>query len=320
VGERFRARSDGWRVTSGLDDGRVAELIRADGIDVLVDLGGHTGGHRLSVFAWRPAPVQVSYLGYPSTTGLDAIGYRLTDAVNDPPGELSAYTEALVRLPGAWCCWAPPASGVPAVAPPPRAARGTFTFGSLQNLLKLNAGVYDLWAAVLRAAPGSRLRLVRNTLNVMAREHIHAEFAARAIGPERVELVNAPTDGVGHLSAYAGIDLSLDTQPWSGHATTCESLWMGVPMLTLRGPRPSGRMSASILGAAGLEDFIAETPEHFVALAARHAADPRRLATLRATLREQTRRSPLCDGPAFTRRFESALRDLWRRWCASTDA
>jgi protein O-GlcNAc transferase len=311
--ERFVARSDGWRETAGLDDAAVADLIRADGIDILVDLGGHTSGHRLTVFTRRPAPVQVSYLGYPSTTGLASIQYRLTDDVLDPPQDETFSTEELVRLAGPWCCWEPATS--PDVAPPPCLSTGYVTFGSLHNLLKLNDGVFDLWADVLRAVPGSRLRVVRDTLNIMAREHVRAKFAERGISSDRLELRTAPTDGVGHLREYADIDLSLDAQPWTGGTTTCESLWMGVPMLTTRGSRSSGRLSASVLGAVGLGELVAETPAQLVSLAARLAGDPAGLARLRAGLRARVRRSPLCDGPAFTARLEAAYRDLWRRWC-----
>jgi protein O-GlcNAc transferase len=311
--ERFAARSDGWRETAGLDDAAVADLIRADRIDVLVDLGGHTSGQRLSVFTRRPAPVQASYLGYPHTTGLASIQYRLTDEVLDPPRDETFSTEELVRLAGPWCCWEPVAA--PDVVPPPCLANGFVTFGSLHNLLKLNDGVFDLWADVLRAVPRSRLRLVRDTLNVMAREHVRAKLGERGVSADRLDLHTAPTDGVGHLAEYESIDVSLDTLPWSGGTTTCESLWMGVPMLTLRGPRPSGRLSASLLGAVGLGELVAETPAHYVARAARLATDAVGLARMRAELRDRVRRSPLCDGAAFTGRLEAAYRDLWRRWC-----
>ncbi len=314
VTSRFRALSDEWRELGGLSDAAVAERVRDDRIDVLVDLGGHTTGTRLRVFTERPAPLQMSYLGYPCTTGLAAMTHRITDDVLDPAGVEGDYTEALLRLSGAWTCWRPP-EAAPAVAPPPVAGSGVFTFGSLANVLKLNDAVLDQWAEILRAAPGSRLRLRRNTLTGRARQDVLRRFAARGVAPERLDVAtNAEGD---HLVEYASLDLSLDTQPWSGHTITCESLWMGVPVATLRGPLPTGRMAASVLAAAGLDEFVAETPAALVELAVGFARDPRRLVELRSTLRDRVASSPLCDAPSFTRRFEAALRDAWRAWCKS---
>jgi protein O-GlcNAc transferase len=315
ISERFRAHSDGWRTTLGLTDARIVEMIRADEIDILVDLGGHTGRNRISMFSWQGAPVQASYLGYPNTTGLKTIQYRITDAINDPPEERSHYTEQLVRLPGPWCCWEPQAS--PDVTAAPCVASGFVTFGSMMNLLKINDGVVDLWAKVLDAVPGSRLLIYRNTFNGMARDYFRKKFIDRGITPDRFEMITAAQDGMGHLQEYSKIDISLDAHPWSGHTTTCESLWMGAPLLTLRGSRPSGRMSASVLAAVGLSEFIAETPGQFVEIAAKVAGDPQGLANRRGGLREQVRRSPLCNGKVFTQGLEAAYREIWRRWCAS---
>jgi predicted O-linked N-acetylglucosamine transferase (SPINDLY family) len=315
VGERLRAASDGWRSTVGLSDDGLAQQIREDGIDILVELSGHTGGNRLGALSQRPAPVQASYLGYPRTTGLAAIQYRITDAVCDPPGEPVAYTEELVRLPGAWCCWEPQAA--PAVAAAPCLAEGHVTFGSLHNVLKINDDVLDLWARVLLAVPGSRLRILRNTMIEATGDRFLGRLVARGVAADRVEIGRAADDGSSHLAAYAQIDLSLDAQPWSAHTTTCESLWMGVPMLTERGTCAAGRQSASVLEAVGLSELVAETPDDLVAFAASWAAAPERLAALRGRLRDRVRRSPLCDGAAFTRGLEDAYRALWRRWCAS---
>ncbi|HVU49127.1 MAG TPA: tetratricopeptide repeat protein [Polyangia bacterium] len=316
IGERFRAASDRWRGTAGLDDEALARQVRADEIDVLVDLSGHTGGNFLGAFSRRPAPVQVSYLGYPRTTGVAAIGYRLTDGVCDPPGEPSAHSEELVRLPGAWCCWEP--QPAPEVAPPPCLGKGHVTFGSLHNVLKINDDVLDVWARVLAAVPRSRLLIRRNTLIGATRERFLSRLVSRGVAPDRVDLGTASVDGFGHLRTYAEIDLSLDTLPWSAHTTTCESLWMGVPMLTQRGSRAAGRQSASVLEAVGLRELVAESADELVRLAAAWAGAPARLAECRGRLREQVRRSPLCDGPAFTRGLEGVYRALWRRWCAST--
>jgi predicted O-linked N-acetylglucosamine transferase (SPINDLY family) len=191
------------------------------------------------------------------------------------------------------------------------------TFGSLHNVLKINDGVLDLWARVLVAVPRSRLRIHRNTLIGATRERFLARLVAGGVGAERVELGTADIDGRSHLATYAAIDLSLDTQPWSAHTTTCESLWMGVPMLTERGARAAGRQSASVLEAVGLRELVADTADDFVARAASWAAAPERLAELRGRLRERVQRSALCDGAAFTRGLEATYRKLWRRWCAS---
>jgi predicted O-linked N-acetylglucosamine transferase (SPINDLY family) len=316
VSERFRTLSDGWRITYGKTDPQIAEMVRADGIDILIDLAGHTGGNRIGAFTYQPAPVQVSYLGYPNTTGLKTVQYRLTDAMIDPPEQTPYYTEQLVRIPQVWCCYQPPADA-PDVSPLPCLKNGFITFACMQNLMKLNDGVIELWARVLKAVPGSKLRLYRNTLDGMARKHFAGKLQEHGVGPECFEMDNVSEDGSGHLAKYAEVDISLDTQPWSGHATTCETLWMGVPMLTMRGARPSGRMSASILAAVGLDDLIAETADDLVAIAVRAAREPARLASLRASLRERMRQSKLCDATHFTANFESALREMWRRWCAA---
>jgi predicted O-linked N-acetylglucosamine transferase (SPINDLY family) len=314
VGERFRALSDGWRNTTGLSDEGLAKQIREDRIDVLVELSGHTGGNALGALSRRPAPVQASYLGYPRTTGLRAIEYRITDGVCDPPDEPAVCTEELVRLPGAWCCWEPQAA--PQVVDPPCLANGYVTFGSLHNVLKINDGVLDLWARVLNAVPRSRLRIVRNTMIEATGDRFLARLVSRGVAAHRVDIARAGVDGVSHLAEYAQIDVSLDTQPWSAHTTTCESLWMGVPMLTERGERAAGRQSTSVLQTVGLPELIAENADDFVALATSWAASPERLSSLRSRLRTLVRRSPLCDAPAFTRGLEAAYRDLWRRFCA----
>jgi predicted O-linked N-acetylglucosamine transferase (SPINDLY family) len=318
VTTRLRSHARGWTFTCGLSDAELADRVRADGIDILVDLAGHTANSRLRVFGLRPAPVQVSYLGYPATTGLETIDYRLTDAVADPPGEPSCHTEDLWRLPGGFCCWAPPANA-PNVSEPPSQPSGYLTFGALHNLAKLNGAVLDLWCAVLRAVPTSRLKLFRHTLQGGAAVRLQEDFDRRGLGG-RVDLQHLVGGGEGHLAFYEDIDVSLDAFPWSGHTTGCESLWMGVPVLTLCGNRYAGRMVASVLTRLGLAEWVARTPEEYVATAARVAADLDALVPLRAGLRERVRHSPLCDGPAFTRELEDAYRAMWRRWCLPGNA
>lgn len=312
VTERLRSLAHGWRPIHGLSDDEVAGLVRADRIDILVDLAGHTGG-RLGLFARRPAPVQVTWLGYPGTTGLSSIHYRLTDAVADPPGEPPCHTEGLVRLPGGFCAYRP-AADAPPVSPPPCHERGCVTFGSLHKLAKLNDAVLDLWSELLRAVPSARLLIFRDCLRGGVAEDFRQRFLRRGLGEERVLLRHQVEGPGGYLAVYREVDVLLDAFPWGGHATACEALWMGVPVVTLRGDRHAGRMVASVLTQVGRGELIAGTREEYVATAAGLAADPERLAALRSGLRDQVRRSPLCDGAAFTRQLEAAYRDMWRHW------
>ncbi len=288
--------------------------MRRDRVEVLVDLAEHTG-NRLGVFARRPAPVQMTWLGYPATTGLDAIGYQLTDAVADPEGGERADTEELVRLPGCFCCFLPRADAPP-VAPALCLANGFVTFGSTHKLAKLNDDVLDAWARVLDAAPGSRLLVYRDSLRGRAAEALRERLEARGLGGDRVELRCEAAGG--HLAVYGEVDVLLDCWPWGGHATACEALWQGVPTLTLRGDRHAGRMVASVLGCVGLGEWVAGTTEEFVARAAEKASDRVALGMLRGRLRERVRRSPLCDGAAFTRGLERAYLSLLGRRDAAT--
>ena len=309
VTARFQARAHAWRPTFGLSDREVAEQIRADGIDILVDLAGHTSHGRLKLFALKPAPVQLSYLGYPNTTGLAAIDYRLTDAVADLPGEPNRSVEELVRLPRAFC-YLPPAAA-PAVSPSPAAKSGHVTFGSFHNLAKLNDRLLDLWCDVLRAVPASRLALFRHTLQGSTRDYFHKQLTGRGILPDRFDL-HTVQGNLGHLYDYAQVDIALDAFPWNGHTTACEALWMGVPVITLYGDRYAGRMAASTLTAIGLTELIARSPQELVSLAAGWSGDVGRLVRWRAELRERMRSSALCDGESFTRDLERTYRQLWR--------
>jgi protein O-GlcNAc transferase len=309
VTDRLRGLAAGWRDVHGLPDDEVARRVRQDRIDVLVDLAGHTGG-RLGVFARRPAPVQVTWLGYPETTGVAALGYRLTDGALAPPGEEAHHVEELVRLPGCFCCWLP-AADAPPVAPAPCLTSGFVTFGATHKLAKLNDGVLDVWAAAVKAVPRSRLLLYRDSLRGRAAAALRQRLAERGLGEGRAELRCAAEGG--HLGVYEAIDVLLDCWPWGGHATACEALWQGVPVLSRRGTRHAGRMVASVLGCVGLANWVADSPEQFVARAAL-AAEPGPLAALRAGLRERVQRSALSDGAGFVRGLEGALRGLWRRW------
>jgi predicted O-linked N-acetylglucosamine transferase (SPINDLY family) len=316
VTARIRSLTHGWRSTRGLSDLQVAEQVRADAVDILVDLAGHAADSRVRVLAHKPAPVRITYLGYPNTTGLATVDYLLTDAIVDPPGEPAPYTEEPVRLPGGFCCYAPPGDA-PQVAPLPAHSAGHVTFGSLQNLAKLNMEVIALWCRLLRAVPTARLLIFRSTLSEEAKRFLRGQFRLRGIDDNRIELARTMNTGAGgHLDVYGSVDISLDTVPWNGHTTTCESLWMGVPMITLYGTRHAGRMAASVLTRLELADLIARTPEEFIEIGARLAGNFDGLARLRRELRERMRSSALCDGATFTRTLEDTYRRLWTRWCA----
>jgi protein O-GlcNAc transferase len=316
VTARFQGLADGWRSIIGLTGIQMAKMIRSDGIDILVDLAGHTGNNALKVFTYKPAPVQVTYLGYPDTTGLSTIDYRLTDALSDPPGREAFYAELLVRLPGCFLCYKP-LENAPEVAPLPALERGYVTFGSFNHLPKVNQKVIELWAEVLRAVPQSRLLIKSLPLaDIAATERYHGLFEAQGIGRDRVELTGHAATQAVHLDLYRRIDIALDTFPYNGATTTCEALWMGVPVITLAGERHSGRVGVSLLTAAGMQDWIAQTPEQYVALATGLAADMPKLTTLRASLRQRVADSPLCDGKSFARKVEAAYREIWRTWCA----
>jgi protein O-GlcNAc transferase len=313
VTDRLRSLAHGWRSIRFQSDAQVIELVRRDQIDILVDLAGHTAHNRLAVFAQRPAPVQVTYLGYPSTTGLEVFDALLTDTVVDPPGGVSQSSEEPLRLPGGSYCYAPPLDA-PAVLPLPMLRAGFPIFGSLHKLPKLNAAVLDLWSALLRAIPAARLFLLRDSLKGRAREELLSHFEARGIAQGRVEIRHDWTSA-NHWASAMSFDVALDVFPWCGHTTACESLWMGVPMVTFAGERRSSRMTASVLSMVGLTELMAAKPEQYIEAAARLVADPARLARLRDGLRERMRTSPLCDGALFTRRLEEAYEMLWHRWC-----
>jgi predicted O-linked N-acetylglucosamine transferase (SPINDLY family) len=317
---RLRALAHGWRDTAGLSDEEWAVLVRADGIDILVDLAGHTAGNRLRAFGRKPAPVQVSYLGYPATTGVPAIDYRLGDDVTDPPGEPTWSTEEVVRLPGAFCCYAPPPDAPP-VTDLPAVRHGAVTFGALHKLEKLNDAVLDVWCAILRAVPASRLLLCRHTLHGPTADGLRHRFTDRGVAAERLVLQRVEAVALAHLRVYDDMDIALDPFPWNGHATACEALWMGVPVVALRGRTHAGRMTASILTVVGLEKLVAGSPDEYCRVAAELAGDVPRLPALRAGLRQYLGASALRDGRGFVRGFvrglEAAYREMWRHWCGS---
>jgi len=313
--ERLKGLADQWCDISKVDDAQAADWIRGDGIDVLIDLSGHTANSRLPLFRFHPAPIQAGYLGYPATTGTDLLEFRLTDAVCDPESAQGWYTEKLAYLANGFCAFQPPPNA-PTVASSPAEKNGYVTFGSLLNLSKVNTDVIALWAEVLNAVPNSRLFMLRHNLKVKStRQRYLDAFAAHGIAAERITL-GWEFDG-NHLDQYRHMDISLDTLPFCSHTSNCEALWMGVPTLTVAGDYFSGRMGLSINRMAGLEDWCADDPQAYVALAKQKAADIPALIALRATLRQQTAASRLCDSEGFADSFEATVRKLWQGWCAT---
>ena len=322
--DRLRDLAHAWRDAGAMDDQALAEKIRADRIDVLVELSGHFSGHRLPLLALRPAPVQVTYLGYPATTGLSRIDARLVDSRTDPaPGADALASERLVRLDPCFLTYAPPpeAPGAdePASALPMRSA-GHVTFGSFNDLKKLSPPTLDAWAAILSRVSGSRLILKNRGFDTPAlRARVESMLAQRGVDPERVELIARIPSMREHLALYERIDLALESFPYHGTTTTCEALWMGVPVLTIAGASHASRVGVSLLGALGLDELIADSPEDYVRRAAELVGDPDRLATLRAGLRSRMHDSPLCDQRAFASRLEDAYHSLFRDWLNNAD-
>ena len=307
----LQRHASGWRDIQRLTDEQAARLVERDRIDILVDLAGHTAHNRLGVFAHRPAPVQVSYLGYPNTTGLSAMDYRITDGWADPPGETDQWhSEKLLRLPDGFLCYRPPEGTV--VTPPPSAETAAITFGSFNNLAKLAPATIALWSRLLHETPGTRLLLkTRPLADPAARDNVYRQFAAHGIDKDRLELIGWVEGMGGHLNLYGRIDIALDTFPYNGTTTTCEALWMGVPVVTLAGRLHAGRVGVSLLSRVGLGELVATSPEDYIAIASRLAGDRGRLQHLRGSLRQRMMKSTLCDSTGFTRGVEAVYEDLW---------
>lgn len=308
VTERFRvlaSGSGGWREVFGLDDEAAAAKIRADRLDVLIELGGYTAGSRLAVLSHRPTRLQGTYCGYPNTTGMPSVDIRIVDSMTDPAEE-SFCSERLVRIDPCFLCYGPP-DGLPPVAP--RADGGGVVFGSFNLLNKIGPGTITLWSEVLRAVPGSRLVLKARALAQPAvRARVARAFDEAGVESDRVECLGWTVDAEAHFALYGRIDVGLDPFPYNGTTTTCEALMMGVPVVSLAGRTHPSRVGLSLLNAAGLPELAGRTREQFVAIAAELASDPARRAVLRSTLRGRVLGSPLCDARGFAARFLAALR------------
>jgi predicted O-linked N-acetylglucosamine transferase (SPINDLY family) len=309
--------ADVWHDATLWSHAHLAEQIRKDEIDILVDLSGYTAGNRLRAFAMKPAPVQVTYLGYPDTTGMSAMDYRITDAVSDPPGTTERFhTEELVRIDGGFLAFKP-APSAPDVTPAPCLTKGYITFGSFNNATKLNACVIEAWAEILKAIPDSRLMLKsHNFSSETARQRIRGIFLSRGVPESRVDFCDFIADTKNHLDLYGEIDIALDPFPYNGTTTTCDALWMGVPVVTLCGPNHVSRVGAMLLTLVGHPELVAQDIDEYVKKTVALANDIATLASLRAGMREAMRRSPVMDSDRLTRALEASFRQMWRTWCA----
>jgi len=316
VTQRLQADADHWFPIRGMAHVAVADRIREDGIDILVDLAGHTSNNSLPVFAYKPAPIQVSWLGYPNTTGLQTMDYRLTDAIADPPEENGMlHTEKLIRLKYGFLCYRP-AAHAPPVSSLPCQERGYITFGSFNNLTKATSAVMKTWARILHAVPGSRLLLKAKQLaDDATRSRFKDIFAKEGIGADRLEMYSRLPRIKDHLDFYSRVDLGLDPFPYNGTTTTCEALWMGVPVVTLLGSRHAGRVGASILHRISLDDLVAASLDEYIELARSLAADQKRLGDLRSGLRGRMLNSVLMNSRQFTRHLEDVFQQIWREYC-----
>jgi len=294
---------------------RLNTLVRADRLDMLMDLCGMSTQHRLPLMHLKPAPIQLTYAGYPNSSGMPSIDYRIVDSHTDPAGADAFATEKLVRLDPCFLCYSPPADA-PAPSPPPSASGQPITFGSFNHLPKLNFSLFELWSRILQTVPNSRLLLKASGLQQQeVRTTIERLALAVEIDPSRLELLPPTASRAEHLATYARIDIALDPFPYHGTTTTCEAIFMGVPVISLAGVTHVSRVGVSLLRTLGLHDLIATNEAEYIQLAATLAANPARLQSLRIALRPRMQSSPLCDEASFAVRFQSLLRTTWQVAC-----
>jgi len=308
---RLRSLCDVWRETASLSDSQLAEMIRDDNINILIDLAGYTGSSRVLVMVHKPAPVQITWLGYPNTTGLEAVDYRITDAIADPP-ELTdhLYTEKQLRLPGSFICYQAPKK-YPEVANPPCQVNGWVTFGSFNNLGKISDALLSSWSHILKAVPNAKLLLKNPGLSSQQScATIMAKFDSLGIDSERILLRGNDLHRYEHLSRYGEIDIALDTFPYNGTTTTCEALWMGVPVVTFAGDSHRARVGASILHNINKPELVGKNSDDYIRIAAELASNPQRIANYRLSLREEFARSVLMDARRFMKNLEECLSSL----------
>lgn len=317
VTARFRGYADGWIDITGKSAADAADMVRAAGIDILIECSGHTTGHRLDVSAARPAPIQMTFLGYPATTGLDRIDYRLVDAITDPPGAERHCVETLLRVPGCLWCFRP-SRQAPPVGPSPLERTGQITLGCFNMIPKLSRRTVEVWAEALKAVPTATLLLKNKRLHDAATmAWFRGRFEKLGVDGSRISAVPFAPSTADHLRSYDLIDLQLDPFPYNGTTTTCESFWQGVPAVALRGKIHAAKVSESLLHAVSLEELLADDEAGYVRIIAELASDPARMASIRAGLRDRMAASPLRDEQGYCERFEATLRTAWRRWCMS---
>jgi predicted O-linked N-acetylglucosamine transferase (SPINDLY family) len=312
--ERIKAHCHGWRSVVRFSDESLARQIRDDGIDILIDLSGHTAHNRLPLFAWKPAPVQVSWLGYFATTGVTQMDYLLADEVGVPEDQRDQFTESVWYLPDTRICFTAPRVALPVTQLPALKNDGV-TFGCFQNLPKVGDDLLAAWGEIFAALPNAKLRMQCNQLGNSAQsKQMLQRLQRHGIDPIRVKLLGG-VSRENYLAAHSEVDMILDTFPYTGGTTTCEALWMGVPTLTLAGDRLLARQGAGLLTAAGMEEWVAVSKDEYIAKAIALASDLPKLYMLRANLRQHVLASPLFDAPRFAHHFEAALRGMWARWC-----
>jgi protein O-GlcNAc transferase len=307
--EFFKNKSDHWYEIGQMDDFQAAKLVNSLGIDILIDCTGHMAANRLGIFVMKPAPVQFSGFGYPCTTGLEQIDYRIADEITEPDSDTRIYSEHLIKLKSGFCSFAPPCDA-PDIGPLPANSTGYITFGSTHTLARLNQKVIELWAKVIVSVENSRLLIFRNVLSPSIISKLKGTFKIYGIEEERIQF-SSDVPRQGHLQVYNSIDITLDTFPWSGHTTACESMWMGVPVITLKGDRHAGRMVSSVLSMAGFDEFICETPRQYVNTACNLASDINHLQEVRKTIREKMVTSRLCDSESFCLEISGIFRNVF---------
>jgi len=309
---RLKGLSDHWCDSHGLTDQQLSNQILNDEIDILVDLSGHTANHRLRLFSMRPAPIQMTYLGYPNTTGVEEIQYRITDTLVDPVGEDKYYTEELLRLPGCFLCYQAE-ENCPELSPLPE---GPIVFGSFNNLAKVNDNVIELWARTVLSVEDGRLLMKNPSLSDPdVRSRYLEKLLAHGLSGDRIELIGHTPTRRAHLELYSRMHIALDTFPYNGTTTTCEALWMGVPVITLAGHYHAGRVGASLLNAAGYPTLVAGSEADFIRIAGDLSVDKPQLAELRGGMRGRVLASRLCDADIFVSELAAAYRRVWYRWC-----
>ncbi|KAG0497293.1 hypothetical protein HPP92_001984 [Vanilla planifolia] len=313
--ERVLKKGGLWRDIYGIDEKKVADMVREDQVDVLVELTGHTANNKLGTLACRPAPVQVTWIGYPNTSGLPTIDYRISDSLADPPTTRQKQVEELIRLPGCFLCYMPSPEAGP-VCSTPALSNGFVTFGSFNNLAKITPKVLKVWARILCAVPNSRLIVkCKPFCSDSIRQRFISILEQLGVEPLRIDLLPLILLNHDHMQAYSLMDISLDTFPYAGTTTTCESLYMGVPCVTLAGSVHAHNVGVSLLSNVGLAHLVAKTEDEYVQMAVKLASNVSTLSELRMSLRDLMLKSPLCDGPKFTKQLESLYRKMWHRYC-----